>query len=47
MNKKIFIGGLTMAALTITPHKSLLSDPLKMASKPAVQQDQARNTLVV
>lgn len=47
MNKKIFAGGLMMTALAKLPDKSLFSDPADAASKPAVQQEHARNTLVV
>lgn len=47
MIKKIFVCGLLMTALMILPHKPLLSDPVDMASKPAVPQDQALITLVV
>ena len=47
MNIKIWICGIVMAALTVLPDKSLYSDPVDVASKPAVQQEHARNTLVV
>lgn len=47
MIKKIFVCGLMMVSLTILPNNPLLSDPVDMASKPAVPHDHARNTLVV
>ncbi len=47
MNIHIWICGIVMTALTVWPDKSLFSDPVDVASKPAVQQEHARNTLIV